>query len=208
MSTNIIKISNTNTKKTIFFKSNGIVISSYDNIAQIKGLTLATSGEMIISFKGHIALILNLGTYLTGVITFQDNVYSSQDYVKRMFSILSTKINPYFLGNVFNPLGELLNKPNLLFSFDIVSLISELGIMFRTVEVKAPNIIMRQPIYESLFTGYLGVDGLLPLGQGQRELIIGDRQTGKTSLALDTALNQANIDSIIYYAIPNNLHYE
>ena len=68
--------------------------------------------------------------------------------------------------------------------------------MIRDVEIKAPGIIVRQPVYESMFTGFMGIDGLLPLGQGQRELIIGDRQTGKTAVAIDIALNQANIDQV------------
>jgi F-type H+-transporting ATPase subunit alpha len=69
--------------------------------------------------------------------------------------------------------------------------------MFKVVEVKAPDILSRQPVYESLFVGYIGIDGVLPLGRGQRELIIGDRQTGKTSIGLDAIINQSGINTLV-----------
>ena len=174
----------------------GVVVASKDNIAQIYGLQLATSGEMVISNKGFTGLVLNLGTHLTGIIAFIDNSFELGHWVLRLFNTLSTKINPFILGNVFDSLGFLQNKDNRLGAIFLEKYITEYGIMIRDVEIKAPGIIVRQPVYESMFTGFMGIDGLLPLGQGQRELIIGDRQTGKTAVAIDIALNQANIDQV------------
>lgn len=181
----------------------GLVITSRDGIAKVYGLNLVTSGEMITDCFGNLGLVLNLEYNLTGIVMFTENCLVAGDVIIRLFSTLSTLVNPFVLGNVFNPLGHFLNLPCLLnFKLPLTHIIEELGAILRRVELKAPGIIVRQPVYETVYTGILGVDGLLPLGQGQRELIIGDRQTGKTAVAIDIILNQSNIDSSTFkYAL-------
>jgi F0F1-type ATP synthase alpha subunit len=128
---------------------------------------------------------------------FNDNILMAGDILSRLFSTLNISCDPFMLSNVFDSLGLSLNKENYLMDYDTRALSSEFGVLTREVELKAPGIITRQPVYEPLFTGFIGIDGLLPLGQGQRELIIGDRQTGKTAIAIDIILNQSNIDPIV-----------
>ena len=178
-------------KKNQGGKNFGLVISSKDSIAQIFGLTSVTSGEMVTNSKGNLGLVLNLGKYLTGIITFRSNAFKVGNIVYRLYKTLSLSINPSNLSNVFNPLGYQLNKKNSLNNISQKNILKYLGNMRRFVEIKAPGIIVRQPVTESLITGTIGIDGLLPLGKGQRELIIGDRQTGKTSLAIDAVLSQS-----------------
>jgi F0F1-type ATP synthase alpha subunit len=149
---------------------------------------------MVIDGFGHIGLVLNLEYHLTGIVMFTEDRLVAGDLIIRLFNTLSTTVNPFMLGNVFNPLGKFLNSINKLSNISFKNIINELGQMIRNVELKAPGIIVREPVYEPLFTGFIGVDGLLPLGQGQRELIIGDRQTGKTAIAIDAILNQSNLD--------------
>jgi len=128
---------------------------------------------------------------------FTDNVLKMGDKLYRLFAMLNVVVDPFMLSNVFDALGKLVNKDSYLGGRLIYDLSREFGSILRDVELKAPGIIDRQPVYEPLLTGILGVDGLLPLGKGQRELIIGDRQTGKTSIAIDTVLNQSNVDVIV-----------
>ena len=175
-------------------KDTGTVYSIKDTIAQVSGLIDVTSGEMVEDSHGGLGLVLNLETEQTGVVMFSDNTIRSGESLFRLFSTLNIKIDPLMLSNVFDAVGAILNKTNYVNSINIIDLIIETGIISRNVEVKAPGIIVRQPVYEPLVTGIVGIDGILPLGQGQRELIIGDRQTGKTAIASDVFLNQANID--------------
>ena len=175
-------------------KDTGTVYSIKDTIAQVSGLIDVTSGEMVEDSHGGLGLVLNLETEQTGVVMFSDNTIRSGESLFRLFSTLNIKIDPLMLSNVFDAVGAILNKTNYVNSINIIDLIIETGIISRNVEVQAPGIIVRQPVYEPLVTGIVGIDGILPLGQGQRELIIGDRQTGKTAIASDVFLNQANID--------------
>ena len=192
------------------FLHKGIVISSMDNIAQIEGLRSATSGELVINNNnGEIGLILNLSKNKTGVVSFKNNTFEYGNIITRLFTTLSTKINPYTLGSVFDSLGNILNRNFILSNVPFNNIINNFGIMKRNIEIKAPGIVERQPVYESLSTGFLGIDGLLPLGKGQRELIIGDRQTGKTAIAVDIFLNQSNTDLILLNALfYNKKNYE
>lgn len=125
---------------------------------------------------------------------FQDNVIESGDKLFRLYKSLSISTDPFLLGNVFDSTGSLLNIENSISDSFLTDFSNLFGSIIRNVEVSAPSIIVRQPVYETLFTGYIGVDAVLPLGQGQRELIIGDRQTGKTAIAVDAILSQANIE--------------
>ena len=168
----------------------GIVFSMKDSIASVLGLSKVTSGEMVRDINNNIGLVLNLEQSWTGVVMFDDNIVMSGDRLFRLFNVLSISSDPSMLSNVFNPIGDPLSGDHKLNNQYIDNVFEEFGQIIRGVELKAPGIIVRQPVYEPLFTGYIGVDGILPLGQGQRELIIGDRQTGKTAIAVDTILNQ------------------
>jgi F0F1-type ATP synthase alpha subunit len=128
---------------------------------------------------------------------FDDNIIMSGDRLFRLFNVLSISSDPTMLSNVFNPIGDVLSGDNSLNKINLYLILNEFGKIIRGVELKAPGIIARQSVYEPLFTGYIGVDGIIPLGQGQRELIIGDRQTGKTAIAIDSILNQSNISILL-----------
>ena len=175
----------------------GIVFSIKDSIASVLGLSKVTSGEMVVDVYNNIGLVLNLEQSWTGVVMFDDNVVMSGDRLFRLFTVLSISSDPSMLSNVFNPIGVALSGDHKLQNLYLDDLFEEFGAVIRGVELKAPGIISRQPVYEPLFTGYIGVDGILPLGQGQRELIIGDKQTGKTAIAIDTILNQSNMNVIL-----------
>jgi F-type H+-transporting ATPase subunit alpha len=137
---------------------------------------------------------------------FTDNILRAGDKLVRLFTTLNISCDPTMLGNVFDSLGLLLSKEYYLNNINLNSISKEFGTITREVELKAPGIIARQPVYEPLVTGCTGIDGLLPLGQGQRELIIGDRQTGKTAIAIDIILNQSNVDLILNrYALKQNM---
>lgn len=175
-------------------KDTGSVYSIKDTIARVSGLIDVTSGEMVEDSSGRMGLVLNLETEQTGVVMFSDNTIRSGESLFRLFSTLNIKVDPLMMSNVFDSIGLMLNKASLINFISILDLINETGIISRNVEVKAPGIIVRQPVYEPLVTGIVGIDSVLPLGQGQRELIIGDKQTGKTAIAIDVFLNQSNID--------------
>jgi F0F1-type ATP synthase alpha subunit len=126
---------------------------------------------------------------------FFDVDIRSGDKVYRKFHTLRVLSDPIFsFGKVLNLFGDIANKLKLFFFNGNVLNQSMCSKVYRGVELKAPGIIVRQPVYETVYTGILGIDGVLPLGQGQRELIIGDKQTGKTAIAVDVILNQSFID--------------
>ncbi len=127
---------------------------------------------------------------------FDDGVIMAGDRLYRRYHTLQVTSEPYMLSNVFDSIGTYLNKHNTLGNFFLSKFFKSFSSLVRLVELKAPSILDRQPVYESVFTGISGIDGILPLGQGQRELIIGDRQTGKTVIAVDIILNQATKDLI------------
>lgn len=172
----------------------GSVHSIKDTIANVSGLQEVTSGEMVEDAFGTVGLVLNLETDKTGIVMFNDNIIKAGDTLFRLFSTLSILIDPLLLSNVVDSIGSVLNQTNILNTIETPKIIKETGVIRRNVELKAPGIIVRQPVYEPLVTGILGIDSILPLGQGQRELIIGDKQTGKTAIAIDVFLNQSNID--------------
>ena len=143
---------------------------------------------------GYLGLVLNLENTSTGIVMFQDNIVMSGDLLTRTHSTLNLSINHSYMGSAFDPVGTPLSFKNSLDSISLSSLLDFFGLIKRPVELKAPGIIMRQPVYETLPTGITAVDAVFPIGLGQRELIIGDRQTGKTSIASDTFLNQSALD--------------
>lgn len=170
----------------------GKVISIGDGIACVEGLDNATYGEILIFEGGTRGMVLDLREDEIGCILFDDSdeIYEGSK-VKRTGRSAGIPVGHEFLGRVVNPLGE---------AIDGLGDIQEEG--YRAIESPAPSIIERQPVNQPMETGILCIDSMFPIGRGQRELIIGDRQTGKTSIAIDTIVNQRGKDVIcIYVAI-------
>ena len=162
----------------------GQVISVGDGIARIYGLDSVQAGEMV-EFPGGIrGMALNLESDNVGVVVFgEDRGIHEGDIVKRTGAIVDVPVGRGLLGRVVDALGEPIDGKGPL--TDV-----ERG----RVEVKAPGIVPRRSVHEPVQTGLKAIDALIPIGRGQRELIIGDRQTGKTAIALDTILNQKSLN--------------
>ncbi|MEQ1753430.1 MAG: F0F1 ATP synthase subunit alpha [Micropepsaceae bacterium] len=163
----------------------GQVLSVGDGIARIHGLDKVQAGEMV-EFPGGIkGMALNLESDNVGVVIFgNDRDIAEGDTVKRTGSIVDVPVGKGLLGRVVDPLGNPLDGKGPIQSAER-----------RRVDVKAPGIIPRRSVHEPMQTGLKSVDSLIPIGRGQRELIIGDRQTGKTAIALDTIINQKSINA-------------
>ena len=163
----------------------GQVLSVGDGIARIYGLDNVQAGEMVEFSDGSKGMALNLESDNVGVVIFgDDRAIKEGDTVKRTGSIVDVPVGKQLLGRVVDGLGNPIDgKVNL-----------EKNLERRRVEVKAPGIIPRQSVGEPMQTGLKSIDSLIPIGRGQRELIIGDRQTGKTAVAIDTIINQKKIN--------------
>jgi F-type H+/Na+-transporting ATPase subunit alpha len=163
----------------------GQVLSVGDGIARIHGLDKVQAGEMV-EFPGGIkGMALNLESDNVGVVIFgSDRDIAEGDTVKRTGTIVDVPVGKGLLGRVVDPLGNPLDGKGPI-----------VGAERRRVDVKAPGIIPRRSVHEPMQTGLKAVDSLIPIGRGQRELIIGDRQTGKTAIALDTIINQKSINA-------------
>ena len=163
----------------------GQVLSVGDGIARIYGLDNVQAGEMVEFSDGSKGMALNLESDNVGVVIFgDDRAIKEGDTVKRTGSIVDVPVGKELLGRVVDGLGNPIDgKANL-----------EKNLERRRVEVKAPGIIPRQSVGEPMQTGLKSIDSLIPIGRGQRELIIGDRQTGKTAVAIDTIINQKKIN--------------
>jgi F-type H+-transporting ATPase subunit alpha len=158
----------------------GRVVALGDGVAQVWGLDKVESGEMVTFSEGTKGLALNLETDLTGVVILgEGRAIKEGDLVHRDKSLMSTPVGKGLLGRVVNALGAPIDGKGPL---------KDVSTGF--VETKAPGIIERESVKKPLQTGVKVIDSLIPIGLGQRELIIGDRQTGKTTLAVDTILNQ------------------
>jgi proton translocating ATP synthase F1 alpha subunit len=171
-------------KHSKFFNEFGIVLSISDGIARVYGLNKVKSGELVI-FSDSKSLIkgmaLNLETNIVGIVVFgNDKEIKENDFVVRSNSIINIPVGKHLLGTVLNSLGE--NLDNNTFN--------DIDFNYQRIEAKAPGIITRESVKEPLQTGIKAIDSMVPIGKGQRELIIGDRQTGKTAIAIDTILNQ------------------
>ena len=158
----------------------GRVLSVGDGIARVHGLDNVQAGEMV-EFPGGIrGMALNLEVDNVGVVIFgSDRDIKEGDTVKRTNAIVDVPVGPELLGRVVDGLGNPIDGKGPIKSKKRAQ-----------AEIKAPGIIPRKSVHEPMFTGLKSVDALIPVGRGQRELIIGDRQTGKTAIALDTILNQ------------------
>ena len=173
-------------------ESVGTVLQVGDGIARVWGLDDAQMSELV-SFPGDIiGMILNLEEDNVGVAIFgNDRGIKEGDQVKRTGRIASIPVGDAMVGRVVNPLGQPLDGKGPVVTDK-----------YRPLEGIAPNVVQRQPVKEPLQTGLKAIDSMIPIGRGQRELIIGDRQTGKTALAIDTIINQKNSDVFcIYVAI-------
>ena len=158
----------------------GQVLSVGDGVARVYGLDNVQAGEMV-EFPGGIrGMALNLETDNVGIVIFgEDRDIKEGDIVKRTGTIVDVPVGKGLLGRVVDPLGNPLDGKGPIESTER-----------RRVEVKAPSIIPRRSVHEPVQTGLKALDALVPIGRGQRELIIGDRQTGKTAIAIDTIINQ------------------
>ncbi|HXR75085.1 MAG TPA: F0F1 ATP synthase subunit alpha [Bryobacteraceae bacterium] len=170
----------------------GSVISVGDGIARIYGLENVMAGELVDFGNDVFGIALNLEEDQVGVVLLGEyRSIKEGDQVKRTGRIMSIPVGEAMIGRVVNALGEPIDGKGPLSSE-----------AFQTLERIAPGVIDRQPVKQPLQTGLKAIDGMIPIGRGQRELIIGDRQTGKTTVALDTILNQKGGDVIcIYVAI-------
>jgi F-type H+-transporting ATPase subunit alpha len=170
----------------------GYVSQIGDGIATIYGLDKCMSGEMVEFSNGVLGMVFNLERENTGVVVLgYDTGIKEGDSVKRTYRVLEVPVGAALVGRVVNSLGVPLDGKGAINTKK-----------FRPIEVVAPGVIERQSVRQPLQTGVKSVDATIPIGKGQRELIIGDRQTGKTAIAVDAILNQKNENVIcIYVAI-------
>jgi F-type H+-transporting ATPase subunit alpha len=170
----------------------GTILSVGDGTARVYGLMDAMVGELLEFPGGVMGLALNLEEDNVGtVILGEDTGIREGDTVKRTGRIIQVPVGEALIGRVVNTLGEPLDNKGALGATE-----------FALLETPAPGVVDRQPVKEPLQTGIKAIDAMIPIGRGQRELIIGDRQTGKTTIAIDTIINQKNTDVYcIYVAI-------
>ena len=170
-----------NIDTNIKFEEVGIVLSIGDGVARIYGLTGVTENELIEFDNGVMAVAMNLEEDNVGAVLLgsSEGIKEGQS-VKRTGRVASIEVSESMLGRVINPLGQPLDGGGAI---DGEKLLMPL-------DRKAPGVIYRQPVNQALQTGLKAVDSMIPIGRGQRELIIGDRQTGKTAIAIDTIINQ------------------
>ncbi|MGL4997954.1 MAG: F0F1 ATP synthase subunit alpha [Cetobacterium sp.] len=189
---NIIRTEIENYKKSLDVKTSGSVLEVGDGIARIYGLSSAKAGELLEFPNGITGMVLNLEEDNVGAVILGDYTKIKEgDEVKATGRIASVPAGESLLGRVVNALGEPIDGKG--------SIKSE---KYMEIERKASGIISRKPVTEPLQTGIKSIDGMVPIGRGQRELIIGDRQTGKTAVALDAILNQKNTGvKCVYVAI-------
>ena len=189
---NIIKEQIRNYKTRVDMGEVGTVVLVGDGIASVYGLRNCMSTELLEFEDGSVGLAQNLENDTVSVAILSDkNDIREGTKVKRTGTVLSIPVGESFLGRVVNPLGEPIDGKGPIF-----------GEARRPVEAEAPGIIERQSVSTPLQTGIKAIDSMIPIGRGQRELIIGDRQTGKTEIAIDTIINQKDKDVIcIYVAI-------
>ena len=174
----------------------GVVTYIGDGIARAHGLENAMSGELLIFENGSYGMAQNLETTDVGIIILGDFTDIREgDSVRRTGKIMEVPAGDALIGRVVNPLGQPVDG--------LGEIVTD---KFRPVETPAPGVMQRKSVSEPLQTGLKAIDALVPIGRGQRELIIGDRQTGKTSIAIDTILNQKGQDMIGLYGAIGQTH--
>ncbi|HEX9144629.1 MAG TPA: F0F1 ATP synthase subunit alpha [Candidatus Binatia bacterium] len=179
-------------QKAIEVQEIGTVLSTGDGIARVYGLDKVAAGELLEFPHGIFGIALNLEEDNVGAALFgETHLIKEGDTVKRTGRIAEVPVGKALVGRVVNALGEPIDGRGPIDTEDR-----------RRIEIKAPGIVARQPVKEPLQTGLKAIDGMIPIGRGQRELIIGDRQTGKTAVAIDTIINQKGSNVVcIYVAI-------
>lgn len=179
-------------EKTVEVQEIGTVLSTGDGIARIYGLDRVAAGELLEFPHNIYGLTLNLEEDNVGAALFgETHMIREGDTVKRTGRIAEVPVGKPLIGRVVNALGEAIDGRGPIETTER-----------RRIEIKAPGIVARQPVKEPLQTGLKAIDAMIPIGRGQRELIIGDRQTGKTAVAVDTIINQKGGNVIcIYVAI-------
>jgi F-type H+/Na+-transporting ATPase subunit alpha len=179
-------------EKTVEIQEVGTVLSTGDGIARIYGLDKVAAGELLEFPHSIFGIALNLEEDNVGAALFgETHMIKEGDTVKRTGRIAEVPVGKEMIGRVVNALGEPIDGRGPIDANEK-----------RRIELKAPGIVARQPVKEPLQTGLKAIDGMIPIGRGQRELIIGDRQTGKTAIAIDAIINQKGGNVIcIYVAI-------
>jgi F-type H+-transporting ATPase subunit alpha len=179
-------------ERQIDISETGVVLTVGDGIARVHGLENAMAGELLAFPHDVFGMVLNLEEDNVGAALLgEDFLIKEGDLVKRTKRIVEVPVGDALIGRVVDALAHPVDGVGAIESKE-----------FRSVERKAPGVVIRQPVKEPLQTGLKAIDSMIPIGRGQRELIIGDRQTGKTALAIDTIINQKETDVIcIYVAI-------
>src|ERR1041385_9031059 len=190
--TSILRQEIENYERAIDVSEVGSVISVGDGIARIHGLEKVMAGELIEFPHGVSGIAMNLEEDQVGSVLLGDYTEIKEgDEVRRTKRIMSVPVGDALIGRVVNSLGEPLDGKGPIQSTQ-----------FNSVERLTPGVVDRQPVKEPMQTGIKAIDAMIPIGRGQRELVIGDRQTGKTAIAIDTIINQKGGDLIcIYVAI-------
>ena len=188
----IIKERIENFELSVDIDETGKVVSIADGIAQVFGLNNVMAGEMVEFENGERGIVLNLEEASVGVVILGKGLGVREGMsVKRLGELLKVPVGPEIVGRVVNALGEPIDGKGPIEAKE-----------YRFVEEKAPGIMARKSVHEPLQTGIKAIDALVPIGRGQRELIIGDRQTGKTTVAIDSIINQKGQGvTCIYVAI-------
>lgn len=178
-----------NFKKAIEVTETGTVLSVGDGVARAFGLQNVQAGELVEFSNGVTGMALNLEQDSVGIVIFgEDKDIKEGDTVKRTQKIVEVPVGEALLGRVVDALGNPIDGRGPLNSPHT-----------RRVEIKAPGIVTRKSVHEPLQTGIKAIDAMIPIGRGQRELIIGDRQTGKTAVAIDTIINQKGLGVYCFY---------
>lgn len=178
--TSIIKERIANYESKLQMNEVGTVLTYGDGVARVFGLKNVMAGELVEFPSGTRGMVLNLETNNVGIAVLGDDTTIKEgSVVKRTEKIVQVPVGEALLGRVVSAIGEPLDGNGEIKSKD-----------FRPVELKAPGIVARKSVHEPLQTGIKAIDSMTPIGRGQRELIIGDRQTGKTAVAIDTIINQ------------------
>ncbi|MCC7537335.1 MAG: F0F1 ATP synthase subunit alpha [Deltaproteobacteria bacterium] len=185
----IIRKQITSFDKKVEVTETGTVLTVGDGIARVYGLQGAMAGELL-EFPGSLmGMVLNLEEDNVGCVLFgSDTSVREGETVKRTGRIADVPVGPALVGRVVNALGMPVDGKGPIESKER-----------RRIEIKAPGIVQRQPVKEPMQTGLKAIDSMIPIGRGQRELIIGDRQTGKTAIAVDTIINQKGQDMFCFY---------
>jgi F-type H+-transporting ATPase subunit alpha len=187
--TKIIREQIENYEQSVTVDEVGSVISVGDGIARIHGLEKVMAGEMLTFPHNVLGIALNLEEDQVGAVLLGEySEIKEADVVKRTNTIMSVAVGDALIGRVLNPMGQPLD--------DKGPIVTE---QRNPLERLAPGVVERQPVREPLQTGLKAIDSMIPIGRGQRELIIGDRQTGKTAIILDTIINQKGQDMICIY---------